>query len=374
MTLSLQGLTPAPAQTCGAFRLVPLLRDRPCDDVRLGLKPYDQDVTVVDVGDDAAYVAFVPHALLLERDASSTRAALGGQLRRASNRAAPWRTVGHLDRMRKREGNALRFLPLHLAMEGFLALHFGPPKIAWRDLSTRFLRFGLGERSERVVPGRALPGFEDALRTFEVHDDQVGLLIFTANRLAATFVVPSARDYRALHGTLLADFYGELVWRYALLYPDTPIVHATPTFDGARTLADVRAALQEARAHVAHFTRDVMTTDLLGRSLRTERVYQLGDLTLERFVTNLDPSDVNHIGERLVRADGEVLYLKTFQLSANQTRRAYLLSKLAEHEWHLASAASALGLSVPALVTRLEHAGFGYLVRDVLREDAARER
>ena len=33
--LDLTGLRPAPAQTFGAFRLIPLLRDTPCQDVRL---------------------------------------------------------------------------------------------------------------------------------------------------------------------------------------------------------------------------------------------------------------------------------------------------------------------------------------------------
>ena len=33
--LELTGLRPAPAQTFGAFRLIPLLRETPCEDVRL---------------------------------------------------------------------------------------------------------------------------------------------------------------------------------------------------------------------------------------------------------------------------------------------------------------------------------------------------
>ena len=65
-----------------------------------------------------------------------------------------------------------------------------------------------------------------------------------------------------------------------------------------------------------------MLTDLLNRPVRTEKVYAAGSLRLEHFITDLDPAQVNHIGERLVRPVGEWLYLKTFQLSAAQTRRA----------------------------------------------------
>lgn len=374
MTLRLDGLTPAPAQVRGAFRLVPLLRDRPCDDVRLSLRPYDHDLTVVDVGDRTRYVAFVPHALVVEQGGAFARVTLGGQVSRAARRRDDWLSIGHLERMRRREGRGLRFLPLHLAMEGLLALHFAPPNVAWRELSTRFLRSGLGERHEYVVPGRALPGFEDALRTFELHDRQVGMLVFTADQLAAVFVVPSPQDYRRLHATLLMDFYGELVMRYALLYPDTAPVQATPHFEAARSLVDVREGLTRTRASWAAYTRDVMCADLLDRDLKVQPSYELGDLRLERFVTNLDPSLVNHIGERLVRPDGELLYLKTFQLSAAQTRRAFLLSQLAAHGWHLGDAAVALRTTVNDLVLRLEKAGFGYLVTTALREQAASER
>lgn len=370
--LELKGLTPAPAQVCGAFRLVPLLRDAPCPDVRLGLRTLKDDVTVVNVGDGTHYVAFVPHALILQRAEEGARAALGGQISTRRRRENDWLSIGHVDRMRKREGNTLRFLPLHLALEGFLALSFGPPSIAWRELSTRYLRHGLGERSEDIVPGRFLPGFDDALRTFELHDGQVGMLIFTADQLAAAFVVPSPEDYRLLHGTLLQDFYGELVMRYALTYPDAPSLHAPPDVRDARTLGDLRAALRNARAAWAVYTRDSMLTDILQRPLQTQRVYDLGGLRLDRFVTDLDPHRVNHIGERLSRPDGELLYLKTFQLSASQTRRGYLLSQLALHEWHLPSAARTLGTSVEDLVLRLERAGFGYLVHASLRDEAAR--
>lgn len=81
--------------------------------------------------------------------------------------------------MRKGEGaGRLRFLPLHLALEGLLALHFAPPRTAWKARSREFLRSGLGSRSESGVPGALLPVFGDALKTFGLHDGQVGMQVF----------------------------------------------------------------------------------------------------------------------------------------------------------------------------------------------------
>lgn len=324
---------------------------------------------VVDLPDGSNYVAFIPHGLQLRWGT-----ALGAQVRPADT-PRPWRCVERVDRLRKKDGrDALRFLPLHLALEGLLALHFAPPQIKWPELSPAFHRAGLGHRQEGGVPGSCLPGYEEALRTFELHRGQVGMLVFVAEELASAFVVPSPDDYRLLHRTLLNDLYGELVLRYAVMYPQTPAMNATPHFEHARSLSDLREALERARREWAAFTRDVMLGDWRERPLRTAVVYQPPHMVLERFSTSLDPASGNHVGERLVRQDGELLYLKTFRLSAAQTRRAYLLSQLAAHEWNLQQAANALNTTVPELVGRIEAQGFGYLISPAVRERAAKAR
>lgn len=367
--LELTGLTPAPAQVCGSFRLVPLLRAAPCEDVRLTRHAMPAGVKVVDLPDATKYTAFVPHALRL-----SWGTALGGQVL-PQDTAGGWRCVEGVDKLRKREGpDALRFLPLHLALEGLLALHFSPPDIQWAELSAAFHRNGLGTRSESGVPGALLPRYDEALRTFELHRGQVGMLVFVADALASAFVVPSPADYLPLHRTLLGDLYGELLLQYAVLYPHTPTVQATPDFAGATSLADLRAGLDTMRREWADYTHRTMLGDWLERPLRTETVYKPAHLRLERFLTDLDPTQANHIGERLLRKNGEVLYLKTFHLSAAQTRRAYLLSQLAAHGWNLQRAALALNTTVPDLIGRVEAQGFGYLLTQGVRERAVKAR
>jgi hypothetical protein len=79
----------------------------------------------------------------------------------------------------------------------------------------------------------------------------------------------------------------------------------------------------------------------------------------------------NHIGEVVTDDRGTVAYLKTFRLSAAQTRRGHLMSRLAGHDWDLDATAAALGTDRPGLVLRLDRAGFGHLLRpDIL--DACR--
>jgi hypothetical protein len=368
-TLGLRGLEPAPAQTWGAIRLVPLIRREVRGDLRLARRRYGEDLAITELGGrpggpGLAYASFVPHALVVSWNEDGTPvASLGASLQKGAKDGVSFGgQVRVLHRMVKREdGLRLRLLPLHLAMEGFLALHFRMPVIAWPGYSKRALRSGLSPRVETSWSGAAITGLGEALRVFEIHEGQSGVMVFTADALAAVFVVPHPDDYRALHASLLEDFFGELLYRYGLLYPDVPPVRTTIAEAGVCSLADLRAALDGIRSEWSDFAA-LLAAGLLEREALVETVYTLAPFCLDRFVTRLALHEENHIGERIVRADGTVEYMKTFRLSDAQARRAHLLSTLDAAEWNLDAAAASLRASREELTRRIENAGFGYLL------------
>lgn len=378
--ITLRGLDCAPCQTWGAIRLVPLCKREVRGDLRLAKRGYDDAAAVVSLAGEAMapglkYVSFVPHGLVLSWENDGTAcAAFGGQLTAEDGKTIGKgaRRVRVLHRMVRREdAKRLRFLPLHLAMEGFLAMHFGGPEIAWQEYSRRALSRGLDPRWEASVPGNAIAGLDDALRVFEVHERQVGVLLFVGDALAAAFVVPHPDDYRALHRTLLEDLYGTLVLRFGAYAQATKLRAA---IDGARvsSLEDLRREVEAMRAafRVVHQT---MADGLLGARVRMQRVYTAGPFRLQRFVTPLDRHSEAHIGEVIVRKSGELEYLKTFRLSTAQIKRAFLLQKLHEHDWNLQATAIALHDTPVGLVRRLENAGFGYLLAEHVRAAARRK-
>lgn len=59
--------------------------------------------------------------------------------------------------------------------------------------------------------------------------------------------------------------------------------------------------------------------------------------------------------------------------SGMQTRRVYLLSQLAEHNWNLDATASKLGNTREEFVLRLEKVGFGYLLNAEVRQAALKK-
>lgn len=377
--VELRGLELAPPQVWGGVRLVPILRRTVHEDLRLTQRRYDEAMTVVSLDSDPAglkYVSYIPHGLVMTwSNDGSVAAAYGTQLQSSDGKrlGSGVHTARLTHRMARREDkNQLRFMPLHMAMEGYLALHFGGPTVVWSEYSRQAVRRGLDPRSESAVSGWAIRGLDDALRVFEIHTRQVGVLVFVADALASAFVVPHPADYAALHRSLLEDFYGELLYYYGL---NAQAVRHEADLDERKvsSLAELRRELAAMRAAWAAHHAD-MSRGILGRSVRSERVYRAGPFQLQRFMTSLSMTSENHLGEAIVRDSGELEYLKTYRLSAAQSKRAYLLQQLAAQHWNLDATASALGQSRQDLIERIAKAGFGYLLRPEVLAEARKRR
>lgn len=377
--LALTGLLTRPAQAWGGVRLVPLVRERPIEDLRLDVRLYDGEFGVVDLR-NATYCSYIPHGFVATwtRDGGPA-AAYGTQLLDEGARTPSRMPLWFHRRMARRIGkDRLRFLPLHLALEGYLALHFGGPEIAWEEWSRRAIDRGLSPRAEEAYTGAAVRGLRDALRVFEIHPGQCGVLVYVADALAAAFVVPHPDDYRALHPTLVHDLYGELIYHYAMFTLPVPDFHARIAGTSVRSLADLRVRAREQQEKWAAFHDDVMAGGLLGETYTYEHVHEMGRFRLSRFLPSFERQRENHIGELITDETGRLAYLKTFRLSENQIRRGHLLTSLAADDWNLSATANTLGATEGELIRRIESAGFGHLlrqdVRDLYRARSRRDR
>lgn len=372
------GLRLAPSQVWGSIRLVPVLRDQVPGDLRFTRRKYGDNAAVVTLEGElmapgVKYVSYVPHGLVMDWDDRSAEVTVDTRLQSSEGKVLKKgnATLRVLHRMAHREDkNRLRLLPLHLAMEGFLAQSFGGPETAWSEYSAQALSEGLNPRHEWSVLGWVSTAFSEALRIFEIHEQQVGVLIFHADLLLSASIVSHPEDYRALHRALLEDFYGDLLLQYGFL-GDVPAMGLSVDDTAVSSVGELRTAIEHMRTHWAEF-HGSMAGGLIGADVYSHTVYEAGPFHLQRFVTSLVPSEENHIGECIQREDGTLEYLKTYRLSAAQTRRAYLLKHLAEGEWNLERTAALLNTSRDDLVLRLKNAGFGYLLKEHVLLEAAR--
>ena len=360
--ITLAGFETAAPQIFRSLMLFPVIDPAPRADLRLA--GHRAGARGVELPDSATYTGYIPHALVVDwrRDGEPV-AQQGATMLRARQRGPVTGQVDVIDRMvarrRRTEPAGLRFLPLHLALEGFLALHFGGPDIAWAVWSRRTRTFGLVERHEQVTPGRAVGGLADALNLFEVHENQVGLLLFDAAGLLSAFVAAHPDDYRSLHASLIEDFYGEV-----LLQPAMPRVGGVRLELDASTVTDLDS-LERAAAEVRRLWQEqaaVASRALIDRPLASEVVYRLSPFRLERFRTELDPGAEAHLGEVIVDGQGRVRYLKTYRLTGAQVRRGALLELLARHRWDLDALARADGDTRDDVVRRIDNAGLGHLL------------
>ena len=363
--LDLTGLTTGPAQVWGGVRLVPLLRAAPVAGLRLHAELYDADHGVVDLG-RAHYISYIPHGFVADWSGhDSVAAAYGTQL--AADRPERMTLQFHRRMARRQERTRLRFLPLHLALEGYLALHFGGPVVAWSEWSQRALRHGLSPRAEQAYLGTEVSGLSDALRVFEIHPQQCGVMIHVGDALAAAFAVPHPEDYRALHPSLIQDLYGELIYHYAYSMPPVPEFPVRLPDSGIDALDDLRAAAAQLESDWARFHDETMAVGLIDDAYTWDTVYRMGSFTLSRFLPPFRLKRENHIGETITDSRGRVAYLKTFRLSENQVRRGHLLTCLAASDWRICTAATELGITEAQLGLRLKSSGFAHLLRqDVL--------
>ncbi|GAB7033947.1 hypothetical protein AB0G35_21545 [Streptomyces sp. NPDC021749] len=374
--LDLGGLRARPAQVWGAVRLVPLVRAEPITDLRLHRELYEDGPLTVRGERGTAYTAYVPHGFVANWTGDgSPAAAYGSQLsdERGPVVCAPLHLPRKLVQRRRDKDSGkgtasggrsggLRFLPLHLALDGYLALHFGGPSIVWEEWTRRAVRDGLSPRAERAYRGEAVPGLDDALRVFEIHPGQCGVLVYVADALAAAFVVPHPDDYRALHPSLLQDLYGELMYQYALYGGPVPEFTARIAAEYVTSLAELRSAAERQQQEWESRHAALMAGELLDESYEVRQVYRMGRFRLCRFLPPFALHRTQHIGEMITDDKGRVGYLKTFRLTDKQVRRGHVLHRLAAHDWHVGRTAEAMGISAPELLRRVAHLGFAGLL------------
>lgn len=362
--IELTGLTAAPSQVVGAVRLVPLLRDEPVAGLRLYAVKQPAALTVARLDRRTVYAAYVPHALVAELPGiAQPRASAGAQLVRPDADPSAVFRVQVIHRLARKEGRGrLRFLPQHVGLDGYLSVGFSGPNTRWPEYSREVLSRGLSPRVEEITRALELPGFRDALRTFERHPRQVGVLVFVADAFALALVTPHPDDYRQLHRALLRDMLGELLLQYAVLHPRAPALWQPIDASRVDSLAALSQAVEAARAEWGQFA-GLMASGLVAREVDWQVLHRLGRFRLQRFLPDFNPSQENHLGEAIVDEDGAIAYLKTYRLSAAQARRGRLLATLVASDWRVDACAEALRISRAELLARLRNNGLGRLLK-----------
>ncbi|MES0833083.1 ARPP-2 domain-containing protein [Nocardiopsis tropica] len=368
-----EGVRTGPAQQWGNVRLVPLLRSAPVP--RLRLHPLVAGDLVDDpASQDDGTCCLVPHAYVLTWEGDTAPSASYGTQILPPRSPAPRRA--HLDLRSRKARTAVRgrarFLPLDLAVDGLLSLHAGGPSVAWAEWSRATVHRGLSSPALTTYLGGEIEGLAEALRVFEIHPDQCGVVVHLADVLASAHLYPHPEDYRALHAGLLMDMFGESLYMYGLPAGEARPLYTPIRERGVRTLGDLRERVERSRSDTLRAHDDLMLSSLTGGLHTSGGSRDFGGagapdprerpFTVRWLVPAFARGGVDHVGEVIADRHGRVAYLKSLRLSPAQSRRGRLLRVLGEAGWELDRAALSLGTTRSGLVDRLERARLSHLL------------
>lgn len=367
--LTFEGLETRPGQVWGGVRLVPLVRDAPVE----GLRMHPGALPETDLPKDGCW--YVPHGLTAEWTGDGSAVpAFGTALRMPTSTVDGSRRPKAKPRFADRR-TRIRFVPRRGALETYLPLAFKAPVIAWPEWSRLAYRQSMLPPPARTRSGHLIDGLADALRIFEIHPDQCGVLIYVADALAGVLITPHPDDYRTLHPILVEDSYGELIWRYAMLHASVQDFEPRIEASAVASPADLREQVAAAQRQWNDFHNDTLAAGLLAPEYHFTETYAVADFRLVRYRPTFEPGREAHVGEAILDPHGRPAFLQSFRLTETQIRRGRLLQALATHDWNLEETAHALALTAPALVALLHNSDLDWMLRrDVIDHHLAQHR
>lgn len=174
------------------------------------------------------------------------------------------------------------------------------------------------------------------------------------------FITPHPADYARLHRSLLKDCYPSYLVHYGFLREGR--AQFSLQGEGVTDLVTLRSAFEQAW-NQAREVETLRLETLLGRALKTERIYRAGPFLVERFTTELEDGFGNYCGECICRQTGELEYLKMYNLSRAESQRLRLLEALFKNDWNFEKTASYLQLRSSEDIARMMvKADLGYFL------------
>lgn len=350
-----------PSQIYGSIRLIPLVKENYDKQLKFNYEKYDA-LNIIKVDKNLQYTSYTPHAFHVSYDDDK-------QINNQKDKSP----IVFSDKMIKKSGKStVRFFPLHNAMESFLSLYFCGPDIIWEEYSGSAKKDCLSPRYERSISGKYIQGLEQALKIFEIYENQVGILLLVADKLTSVFILPNPQDYKVLHKTLVEDFFGDLIYYYGYLHTDIRQFEQKIDESKVNSLNDLKKELGFMKTQLADFY-SLMAESIFNQSIETRDNYTLGKYNMNRFITDINQGSEHHIGEMIKDESGEIQYMKTYLLSDLQIKRAKVLKALSVHYWHLEKTADYFKMSLAKFILDIEKIGFGYIIKKPILEKIRKE-
>ena len=365
-----------PAQISSGIRIVPIINDNFTKDLRLCVENYNS-FAKVENSDNTIYSAYIPHGFILNYDKDNNisytkeTVILNSLSEKNINK---YTNTMIIDKMvKKQDKDKIRFLPLHLAMDSFMSEYFKGFDIKWEEYSRKGTKFGLSPRSEKSIFSNQVIGLENALRVFELHKNQVGVILFVGDSLASVFIVPNPYDYKYLHYSLIKDFYGEIIYFNSLYVNQVKPFEVKFNEKNINKISDFKIELDRIKKELGSFYSE-MSNNIIKREVSYKKIYKFKKYSMEYFVTNeIEKYDEHYIGEAIFDENENINYMKLFRLSNEQVKRFSLLKLLDDNLWNLEQTAKSKNTTKENIILQIDKLGFAHILQPKFIEQAKKQ-
>lgn len=354
------------SQVWGNIRILPVLSNNYSNNLRLQMRKYNENIQIVNVDKNLSYFSYIPHAFIIKYDKEgSSYSTKGTKVTSKDGKVYGNKdfSIRYNEKMFKKESKqTFRFLPFHTAMEGYLEISFNQPRTHWEEYRGKALAFGLAFRYEYNYSGRLLPDLEDALRLFEIYENQVGSILYINDFPASVFIVSHPEDYRILHNTLILDQYSELIYYYGVMANQVSPFNFKINENNVNSIDTLKREFYKSLNQITEFEKSV-ANHLISYETDFKKLNDFGEYSFGRFISSLEENKSAFIGESIIDKNNNIQYMKTFHLSVEQTRKARLLKNLEKNDWNITNTAKEMKISYEELIKLMERLGFAYLLK-----------
>ena len=320
----LKGYKPGTPQRCGIMSLIPILTDKPYQEVgavgEISLYK-DPAYQTMEFKNDSSKITIIPHGFMFltaehaqDRVVPSAHLAKAGAITRVDVDCLQPSQGGHLQPGLKE----WRLLPSALKLAAWSHAGDNQYDSLWNDMRAYLSNAGVSGGELIMFYKHFQKDLDEFVAQFEPVKNQVGAIIMFGNEVAGIEVTPNYEIWKEMWKPLVRDSYGA----DALVLVKkgyTQANRALINVDQIRTFEDLEGAVADILENNVAFARSVMDS-VLAETVMAEQKEILDDLTLYDFTS------ANYKGQGVMHGPEHFIYLTAVPSNApdsNQSRRQF---------------------------------------------------
>lgn len=312
----LKGYKPGTPQRCGVMTLIPILTDKPYQEVgavgEISLYK-DPEYQRMEFKNDSNKISIIPHGFMFltaehaqDRVVNSAHLAKAGAITSVDVDCLQPSQGGHLQPGLKE----WRLLPSALKLAAWSHAGDNQYDSLWNDMRSYLSNAGVSGGELIMFYKHFQKDLDEFVAQFEPVTNQVGAIILFGNEVAGIEIVPNYEIWKEMWKPLVRDSYGAdaiVLVKKGYSQANRPLINV----DQIHTFEDLEGAVADIMENNVAFARSVMGS-VLNEVVMAEQKEMLDDLTLYDFTSS------NYKGQAVMHGPEHFIYVTAVPASSKE--------------------------------------------------------